>query len=794
MWCWRTSKHTRHVGQALRLLALLLLLGSGHDGHAQAPRPVESRIRVYPLEVVLNGAPVGLWPVIERDGEVYAPPEVFGAWHLQRPAAAHQLEYKGLTYFSLVALPGAEVKIDAEQGRLLLNVRAEAFTGARMKAAQSAVPQREDVIPSAFLNYDLTFNESQFRGTPSSHSLGALGELGFSNSWGLLTNTFAARDLIGGITGRPQLLRLETTLRHDFPDERYTLSLGDAATRSGALGRPTLFGGVQFGTNFSLAPQMNRLPLPVVTGQTLTPSTVQLYVNDVLRQTAKVPAGPFTLDSLPAITGNGDISVVVRDILGRETVITQPFFIASDLLAAGLNDWSVEAGKLREDLGSASAHYGDSFASGIWRRGINTVFTAETHAEISRARSVAGAAGVFALGRQYLFRGGVLGGRDEVLGDGHRWTSSVQWQGRANSVLISAEGNSRTFRYLSEPVAVAPPRLQFAAQGGFFLSSYGRLGAGLAVQMPYDLPRVATASLNYTKVLSNNWQVNVNVARAFGSAAATTVGVWVNIPLSKRNTAVVSSQARQGQLDTYSSVSHSPDSGYGTAWRVLGGYNDQPRAEASLFYFGRKGIASSEVSTSPDGTNLRLGANGGLLYTSGKLFAVPHHDLAAALVDVPGYAGIGVGLGQQISAHTDSDGYALVTRLNAYQRNPIRLDPSDLPLTAEIDSIELPVVPQWRSVARVKFPVRGGRAAMVHVVLDDGKPAPTGATVQIEGEDRDFYVGRHGEAYLTGLKQSNRLKLRWHDTSCDMVVDLPPGSDNDIARVGPITCKGAVAR
>jgi outer membrane usher protein len=791
MWCWRTSNQTDHVRTALRVLALLVAFG-GVPGHAQTSRPVESRVRVYPLDVILNGAPVGLWPVIERDGQVYALPEAFEAWRVQRPASAQKVEYKGLTYFSLAALPGAEVKVDSEQNRLLLNVRAEAFAGSRMKQEQSSAPARSEIVPSAFLNYDLTFTGSRTQDGATSHSLGLLGEFGFSNAAGLLTNSFAARDLVGSTSGAPKVVRLETTWRRDFPDDRYTLNVGDSVSRTGYLGRPTLFGGVQFGTNFGLTPQLNRQPLPVVTGQTLTPSTVQLYVNDVLRQTAKVPAGPFTLDSLPAISGNGDISVVVRDILGRETVITQPFFVAADLLAPGLNDWSVEAGKLREDLGSSSAHYSDAFASGMWRRGITTTFTGEARLEASRARSVAGAAGVLAIGRQFLVRGGAVLATDEQIGNGHRWSSSVDWQGRANSALLSVEGNSRNFRYLSEPRAAVPPRLQFSAQGGFFLSSYGRLGAAVAVQLPYDSERITTASLNYTKVLRDNWQLSVTVARAFGSASGTTVGAMLNIPLSKRNSSVVSSQVRQGQLDTYASVSHSPEGIYGTAWRVLGGYRTQARAEASLVYFGPKGIASSEISTSPDGTNLRLGANGGVLYTSGKVFSMPRHDMAAALVSVPGYAGIGVGLGQQVSARTDGDGYALISRLNAYQPNPIRLNPSDLPLTAEIDSIELPTVPQWRSVARVVFPVRGGRGAMISVVLEDGRPAPKGATVRISGEDRVFYVGGHGDTYVTGLKQSNRLQLRWRGASCDMDVVLPPGSLNDIARVGPITCKGAV--
>lgn len=793
----RTDGCTAHVASALRILALAAVVAAGVIGPALAQPPVEAHLRVYPLDVFLNGAPVGLWPVVERDGQFYAPPEAFEAWRVQRPAQADRLEYRGLAYFALSALPGADVKVDAVENSLRLNVRAEAFTGVRLRAEdRHAAPPRSEIVPSAFLNYDVSLTDNRARDAANSRSLGVLGELGTSGAWGVLTNSFAARNLLDDTPGMgPRVLRLETTLRRDMPEAGYTINIGDGITRTGYLGRPAVFGGLQIGTNFGLAPQVNRRPLPVVMGQTLTPSTVQLYVNDVLRQTAKVPAGPFTLDAIPAISGNGDVSVVVRDILGRETVITQPFFVASDLLAPGLNDWSVEAGKLRQDLGSASSHYADAFASGMWRRGLTSTFTAEGRAETTRSRSTVAMAGLQAIGGQLLARVGAATSHDDVLGSGHRWSGSLDWRGRVNSGLLSAEASSRSFRYLGESVGVAPPRLQVAAQAGLFLANYGRLGAGLAVQYPYDLPRIATASLSYTAVLRDNWQVITTLSRAFGSTNATTLAVMLNIPLSKRNMSTTSVQARTGQTDAYESVSHSPDAGYGTAWRVLGGEQaGRPRAETAAYYFGPQGIASAELSATPEETHLRLGANGGLLYTTGKVFALPHHDTSAALVRVAGYSGIGVGLGQQVSTHTDADGYALVSRLNAYQANPIRLDPNDLPITAEIDSIEIPAVPPWRAVALVDFPVRGGRGAMIPVLFEDGKPAPMGATVHIEGEDRQFYVGRKGEAYVTGLKDRNRLRLRWHRNTCDLDVQLPPGKLDEVARVAPVTCQGAMAR
>ncbi|MBK9521589.1 MAG: fimbria/pilus outer membrane usher protein, partial [Rhodocyclaceae bacterium] len=138
------------------------------------------------------------------------------------------------------------------------------------------------------------------------------------------------------------------------PDQRETLVIGDTSTRPGMLGSTTYFGGIRFGSNFGLTPGFIRNPVPKLSGSSSAPSTVNLYVNDVLRQTSNIPTGPFAIDNFPALTGGGEARLVVRDVLGRETVITQSFFTSSSLLAAGLDDWSVEAGRVRQELGTVS--------------------------------------------------------------------------------------------------------------------------------------------------------------------------------------------------------------------------------------------------------------------------------------------------------------------------------------------------------------------------------------------------------------------------------------------------------
>ena len=186
-----------------------------------------------------------------------------------------------------------------------------------------------------------------------------------------------------------------------------------------------------------------------------------------------------------------------------------------------------------------------------------------------------------------------------------------------------------------------------------------------------------------------------------------------------------------------------------------------------------------------------MGATGGLVLADGYLFATRRVDGSFAVAEVEGYGDIGIGLGSNVLTRTNSAGIALIPRLMAYQNNAIRIDPAELPLSAEIDSIEQVVVPAWRSAVKVVFPVRTGRAALLKIIFDDGEPAPAGAVVQIDGDKQEFYVARRGEAFVTGLPQTiSQLRLTWNDKQCQFSVILPPPSPDEIVRLGPLQCIG----
>jgi outer membrane usher protein len=75
-----------------------------------------------------------------------------------------------------------------------------------------------------------------------------------------------------------------------------------------------------------------------------------------------------------------------------------------------------------------------------------------------------------------------------------------------------------------------------------------------------------------------------------------------------------------------------------------------------------------------------------------------------AIVEVPGYANVGVGFQGSTLTRTDEKGVALLPRLLPFQRNSVRLDPTELPISAELDSIEQEAVPALRGAVKITFP------------------------------------------------------------------------------------------
>ena len=229
--------------------------------------------------------------------------------------------------------------------------------------------------PGGFLNYDL----SATRSTGANAVSGAF-DAGFFSRYGALTSGFLAPTLNTSRT----LTRLQTTYEIDYPDKLTSLRSG----RHGQPGRDLGSAGPirrdtvrhQFCDPARIHPYADGIDRR---GQATLPSTVDVFVNNALVSRQTVPPGPFSITNIPIVSGTGEARLVVRDVLGREQVITQSFYGSATLLKEGLTDFSYELGVQRQNFGLASNDYGKGLASATYRKGVTDSFTAELHGEAS---------------------------------------------------------------------------------------------------------------------------------------------------------------------------------------------------------------------------------------------------------------------------------------------------------------------------------------------------------------------------------------------------------------------------
>ena len=374
---------------------------------------------------------------------------------------------------------------------------------------------------------------------------------------------------------------------------------------------------------------------------------------------------------------------------------------------------------------------------------------------------------------------------------GSLWILGMEHLLLRSSIVLQVQGTSINFRQLGQGESTAPVKLQIAGNWTYSSERFGSYGLGLATLSYFDGSSVSTVSGNYSTRVGENNSLNLVANRAIYGANSTSVGIFFVMPLGHNRSVSSAANSRGGKQDFYISAMQNPDFDDNLGWRTLAGrQQEQNRAEAGIYYTGQYGRLSGDASTTTNQTALRLGANGGLVLADNNLFATQRVDQSFAVVEVAGYENIGIGLGSNTTSHTNSNGTALITRLIPYQSNSIRLDPSELPLSAEIESIEQNTVPAWRSGVKVVFPVRGGRGALLSIILENGEVAPAGAIVQIEGDDHEFYVARRGLAFVTGLQEFSRLLVKWEDQQCNITVTLPPEINDNIDRVGPLLCRG----
>lgn len=757
------------------------------------------------LELVLNGRRTGqVREFTNRDGVIYAKSsDLVDLGFVVRAKAEEEV--------ALSKLPGVQASINPRQQTLVVTASDDAL--APSAVGQSATSRLVPLTPStlgAVLNYDASATDS-----------------GRTVSGGVLLDgrVFGPDGVFQGgalvnfspTVGQSALVRLNDTYTFSQPDALRRWRIGDVLTGALSWTRAVQLGGVQVATDFTMRSDLITYPLPMISGAAAVPSTVDVVANGVHQFSQAVQPGPFQVSTLPVVTGAGEVAVTVKDALGRETLITMPFYASSSLLKPGLVSYSLEAGSVRRDYGLASSNYAGWAANGSVRYGLTDALTLEGHSEAAGGLALLGGGVVAQAGSIGVVNAAmaVSDGRGEQNGGaqgpdvGALITAGFQRQSRSLSFNIGVGLASAGYHDIASVNGSPMPRVTLNAGIGYQLGRFGSVGLSYVSQQSGQPGQSGQSSLGLTPAPLGNVAVVPNIklisasysvpifgrfsifasaykdllqSRGFGA------GVGVSFRMGK-DASVSLEAARAGAQSLVTAQVDKPalvENQFG--YRLQDSEGSDAARSLEVEYLSPWARVSAGVDQTDGQVSTRVGALGAVVLAGGGLFASDQIEDSFAVVKAGNLPKVPVLYENRPVGLTDAQGVLLVPFLRSFENNKLSIDALSLPVDVEMGQASVIVRPSDRSGIVVDFHIKRVEAALVKLRDAAARPVPLGSIARVKGAP-DVPVGYDGDAYVTGLTPHNRMDVETPDGKhCVAVFDYTPVK-GDIPVIGPIVCR-----
>ncbi|WP_240733721.1 fimbria/pilus outer membrane usher protein [Herbaspirillum huttiense] len=744
-------------------------------------RAAEPGDEILLLEVSINGRNTSLVAQFTRRQQaLYATASELRSLKLRVDGADEEL----------IALRALTTAVDLDEAGAKINLMVPARFMNTTDIDAASIASKVPLSPGGqglVLNYDLLASSSQ-----NQHALGGL----FDARWFSGSSVFSSTGL--GYTGNSGGVsaRLESTYTYSDPATLTRYRLGDVINSSLAWSRSVRLGGFQYASDFNLRPDLVRFPTPSLGGETVVPSTVDLFVNGVRQLSQPVPPGPFEIRQPPIASGAGQIAVAVTDELGRQTFRTINFYATDRLLKPGLSSYSAEGGWVRRNYGLRSNDYGQFALSGTARHGMSDWLTLEGHAEAMRSLKLAGGGAVFNLGNRAVLASSLAASSSEG-NSGQQVSLAIERNADPVSLSLSRTQSTRGYQDIGALQGAPVSRSATLATLGLNLREYGSLSMAYArSKSPLLFTDLGTSNLADSETVTVTWFKSVGNTSNFyltayrdfrSSGYGATIGLI--IPFGGRDVAGASVSNNNGQRTSTLQASRSTVAIGDLGWQLQDTEGSYRQRIGQLNYKSRYGSVSAAASQSNGATSQRLGARGALAFMDGSAFATDWIEDSFAVVNASGVKNVGIYNENRYAGRTDDNGQLLLTDLRAYDVNKISVDVLDLPLTLQLDQSDQYVKPRDRSGVVVHFNAR--RASDVTIILKDaaGEFIPLGSSIRVRESGLQAPVGYDGVSYLQELGPVNTLDVLLPSGARCQAMLTPPARSEGGMSDEIVTCR-----
>lgn len=725
-----------------------------------------------PMLLSVHAAPAmpphDTWLLIGDDGLWRAPYEAWAQW-TPLPPPRMETDAGGSRWAVLRTDDGLALRFDGCRSALWVDANPQ-----RVQHTVLGSPDRGTVSTAGHGGY--VNMDARYGGLNGSDAVNALVDVGVFAPGGAGRSSLFIDHRTGGNT----LRRLDSHWLIDDPERLLRLRLGDGVTHSADWETPVRFGGVQWGTDFTLQPDRITFPLPSLGGNAALASTAQLYVNGI-RQTPPqaLQPGAFRFDSVPTLTGAGDLTVTLRDALGREQTISQPFYASPRLLDTGLDERTVEAGFLRENFAGANDHYSRPMVAGLWRRGLDDRVTALGRISASTRRQQGGFEADGVLQSFGLLTVSAAASNAE-RGVGGIATLAFERLAERWSVALRRRIATRNYADLGRD----PGTLHFsdAARLSWRLPVAGRASLLYISEQPWRGRGTRLAGLAWNATLAARVQAYASWLHPLGrDQGADSLVIGLSAAFGRTASASIQATDDGSDWGTRGSIQKAPDGPLGWSYQVSADSRDTGLREADAALTTARGTLGAGYAA--------IGDHGGASARLQTAFAVVDghgywsRPIASsfAVVDTGGVANVRVLRENQIVGRTDADGRLLLTDLMPYQRNHLAIDDRDLPISLGLSSGSAEIAPPADAGVPVRFATDRRSMRRLRLVDAQGAAIPAGAGLSVEGHAQALPVGYDGAVYLewpADPARRPRIEVVWAGGHCRVARDPLPAAAN----------------
>lgn len=627
----------------------------------------------------------------------------------------------------------------------------------------SRAPRQDGVsapLTALRIDYDLTGTLAKGRSGVGGYADVAIvrGNTSFSSGFQFTSSPAA---------GSSAFTRLDTTLEVQLPRSGLTVTAGDMISAGGQSQRALRLGGLRIGSDYSLRPDLVTSPLPAFTGQVSVPTGVEVITGDQRYKLGDIEPGEFTVRNVPANNGRGEVSVIVRDSLGREVIQDTRFYVSRALLAPGLREFAVNIGYVRRRYGVRSNDYGPLAGSAFYRRGLSPRLTVEGTAEWTPGLINVGARGDLVLGGVAMVTAEFRFSRDSDAGlSGTLVHFGVESVGRGFSARVAATIPSANYRDVAAKNGDPDRPREYLGQISYNLkgSTQFQLTASRQVRQadpryPFLEPRVDMVTGSFRTQLRPRVDFFVNAGYRQGNTRSVTAWAGISVQLGGGRSAQASASGGSANPFTanagfYRHASEAQPIGYGA--EAMTGPNT--RLAGTLTYRSPIGRFETQAEYVGGAFGLRGNARGTLLMAGGKVFARNQSGGSYALVKTGDVNGVTVLRENRPAGLTSGKGLLLVENI-----------PAQVPLTFDVDADKLPndalaratkvriIVPR-RAVGLVALDVVRFRPQLMRVTDPQGVNLPTGTILIARPSGERLMVGFDGIVEFNGAGRDLELE------------------------------------